>query len=134
MALDTSNNWVAGDDLLVIEALKLPFGKYTLDCVQRCMNQLEDIDVNASLKVKGLLTDYATARTAQETANLADTEGKTLIKADVLEWERNKGGIDGLQSEIMLIQKDLANYFAFCECIDMGGYTGGDGSIALIRS
>ena len=133
MALDTSNNWVAGDDLLVIEALKLPFGKYTLDCVQRCMNQMEVIDVSASLKVKGLLTDYATARTAQETANLADTEGKTLVKADVLEWEKDKSGVDGVQSEIMLIQMDLANYFAFCECIDMGGYTGG-GSTMLIRS
>ena len=134
MALDLSGNWVAGDDLLVVEALKLPFGQYTLDCVQRCMNQLEGIDVSASLKVKGLLTDYDTARTAQETANLANTEGKTLVKADVLEWERNVASADGLQDEIMMIQRDLANWFAFCECMDLGSYTGGMGPSALIRS
>lgn len=134
MALDTSNNWVAGDDLLVIEALKLPFGQYTLDCVQRCMNQLEVIDVSSSLKVKALLTDYATARSAQEAANLADTEGKTLVKADVLEWERNGGEMDGLQSEIMSIQRDLANWFAFCECMDMGAFSGYGNGVSLIRS
>ena len=134
MALDTSNNWVAGDDLLVIEALKLPFGQYTLDCVQRCMNQLEVIDVSSSLKVKALLTDYATARSAQEAANLADTEGKTLVKADVLEWERNGGEMDGLQSEIMSIQRDLANWFAFCECMDMGAFSGYGMQSSLIRS
>lgn len=134
MALDTSNNWVAGDDLLVIEALKLPFGQYTLDCVQRCMNQLEVIDVSSSLKVKGLLTDYATARSAQEAANLADVEGKTLIRADVLEWSKNEASADGLQNEIMLIQRDLANWFAFCECMDMGAFSGYGMQSSLIRS
>lgn len=132
MALDTSGNWVVGDDLLVIEALDLPFGQYTLDCVQRCMAQLEDIDGSASLKVKELLTDYSNARTAQKAANLADTEGKTLVKADVLEWEKNEGA-DGLQDEIRLVRMDLQNWFSFCECINFG--VGGiDGYTSLVRS
>lgn len=125
MALITSGNWEVGDDLSVIEALKLPFGEYTLDCIQDCMNQLEVISADAVLKVKALLVDYGVARAAQETANLADTEGKTLIKADVLEWEADQGGMDGLQQEILQIQRDLAHWFAFCECIDLDGMYGG---------
>jgi hypothetical protein len=134
MALDISGNWEVGDDLSVIEALKLPFGSYTLDCIQDCMNQLEVISGDAVLKVKALLVDYGVARGAQEAANLADTEGKTLVKADVLEWERNGGnGMDGLQAEILQIQRDLAHWFAFCECINLDAMYGGLHT-SLVRS
>ena len=133
MALDVSGNWEVGDDLSVIEALKLPFGSYTLDCIQDCMNQLEVISADAVLKVKALLVDYGVARSSQETSNLADTEGKTLVKADVLEWERNSGSMDGIQEEILQIQRDLAHWFAFCECINLDDMYGGLHT-ALIRS
>lgn len=134
MALDTSGNWVAGDDLRVIKALKLPFGSYTLTCAQSCMNQLEDMSADAVLAVRTLLDQYEAAETAQITTNLADTEGKTLVKADVLEWETNRGDVpSGPQLEMARVQYELSNYFAFCSCL--GGLNGsGAYTTSLIRS
>jgi hypothetical protein len=134
MALDISGNWEAGDDLRVIEALRLPFGEYTLTCTQNCCNQLEDISPQAVLNVKGYLTAYEAARTAMETQNLSDTEGKTLVKADVLEWERNPAGqMDGTAAEMEYNRARIAEYFAFCSC--MSGLQDGHGyQTPLIRS
>ena len=134
MALDTSGNWVAGDDLRVIEALGLPFGSYTVTCVQGCMNELEDIELSASLNVRAILDRYEAAKTAQITADLSDTDGKTLVKADVLEWEKNNGSDpSGLQTEMLRAQDELERYFAFCSCAS--GLLGAPGvSTSLIRS
>ena len=140
MALDTSGNWVAGDDLRLIEALGLPFGAYTLDCVQKCMNELEDMSPEAVLRVRALLDDYEAAKTAEKDSNLGDTEGKVLVKADVLEWEvTGKGQASGSQQEMNRAQYELAQYFAFCSCLGNalpggGGGYGGYGSGQLIRS
>lgn len=136
MALDVSGNWEAGDDLRVIEALGLPFGTYTIECAQSCMNQLEDMSPEAVLRVKVLLDEYEAAKTAESTQNLADTEGKTLVKADVLEWERNGAGeVSGPQMEMMRTRNELGQYFAFCSC--MGGLQQGGGyygMASLVRS
>ena len=134
MALDVTGNWVAGDDLRVIEALMLPFGSYTLTCTQNCMNQLEDMSPEAVLAVQALLTEYEAAKTAESTSNLADTEGKPLVKADVLEWERNGvGQASGPQQEMARAQAEIKNYFAFCSC--MGSFVGGSAyTTPLIRS
>ena len=136
MALDTTGVWSAGDDLRVIECLLLPFGTYTLDCTQNCMNQLEDMSSAAATNVLGLLTEYETAKAAESASNIADTEGKTLVKADVLEWEvSGQGTPSGPQQEMARIRMEVANYFAFCSCL--GGQLPGGGSYGtapLIRS
>ena len=136
MALDTTGNWVAGDDLRIIEALMLPFGSYTLDCVQNCCNQLEDMSSQAVLNVRALLDEYEAAKSAESTQNLADTEGKTLVKADVLEWEKDGSGEpSGAQKEMQRTRMEIANYFAFCSCL--AGSLPGNGSYgttSLIRS
>jgi len=136
MALDTSGNWEAGDDLRVIEALMLPFGTYTIDCVQNCMNQLEDMSPEAVLRVRALLDEYEAADQAESGQNLGDTEGKVLVKADVLEWEVVNGGISGTSQEKAKIRMEIARYFAFCSCL--GGMlpdgNGGYGTANLIRS
>ena len=141
MALDTSGVWSLGDDLRVIEALLLPFGQYTLQCTQNCMNELESISSRAATNVIGLLDEYDAAKDAESNSNVGDTEGKTLIKADVLEWEPNGQGVmSGPQTEMNRIRMELWNYFAFCSC--MGGMNpnnggsgmGGYGSGRLIRS
>jgi len=135
MALDTTGHWVAGDDLRIIEALKLPFGAYTLECTQNCANQLENMSSEAALRVRALLDEYEAAKTAESTQNLSDTEGKTLVKADVLEWERNGAGLpSGAQQEMSRAQQEIAQYFAFCSC--MGGLQDGsmNGVTYLIRS
>ena len=137
MALDTTGNWVAGDDLRIIEALMLPFGTYVLDCVQNCMNQLEDMSPEAVLRVRALLDEYEAADSAESSQNLGDTEGKVLVKADVLEWEVVNGGISGTSQEKAKIRDEIARYFSFCSCL--AGYLpgnggGGYGIASLVRS
>ena len=88
MALDTSGSWVAGDELRIIEALGVPFGSYSLTCVQNCCGQLEEMSPQAVLNVRALLDEYEAADSAESTQYLSDTEGKTLVKADVLELVR----------------------------------------------
>jgi len=134
MALDTSGGWVAGDELRIIEALGLPFGSYTLDCVSNCCNQLEDMSAQAVLNVRSALDEYEAAKTAESTSNLSDTEGKTLIKADVLEWQADAvGQQSGAQKEMQRAKDEIAQYFAFCSCL--GGFVGAsDHGTQLIRS
>lgn len=133
MALDLTGNWVAGDDLRVIEALQLPFGSYTLTCTQNCMNQLEDMSPEAVLNVRALLDEYETAKAAEKAANLTDTEGKVLVQADVLKWEVTKNQPSGAQQEMLRARQDLGKYFAFCSC--MGGLQNpSSAGTALIRS
>lgn len=134
MALDISGNWEAGDDLRVLEALGLPFSQYMLQGLQTCMNQLEDISPEAVLAVKDELTRYETAKAAKSAADLANTESKTLIKADVLEWEPSKSGeLVGMDAEIADSRNQIANYFAFCP-YTAGASTGTTGMTSLIRS
>ena len=134
MALDVSGNWVAGDDLRIIEALGAPFGSYTLECVQNCCNQLEDLSAQAVLNVRTLLDEYEAAKSAESASNLADTEGKTLIKADVLEWQADSSDQpSGSQKEMARAKGEIAQYFAFCSCLG-GVISSGSYGTPLIRS
>lgn len=142
MALDVTGHWEAGDDLRVIEILLLPFSTYVLDCVQKCMNQLEAISPEAVLRVKELLDEYEAADDVDTGQNTGDTEGKVLVKADVLEWEvvGGKTGMTGPQKEMAKIRYELWNYFAFCSCLGSLNPNGpgngmyGYGTARLIRS
>lgn len=123
MALDTSGLWDAGDDLRVIEALGLPFGSYTLTCVQNCCNDLEDMSPEAVTRVKVLLDEYEAAKQAEKDSNLSDTEGKVLVKADILEWEvTGAGQPSGSQQEMSRARNEIGQYFAFCSCL--GNFVG----------
>ena len=135
MALDTSGLWDAGDDLRIIEVLEVPFGSYTLDCTGNCCNQLEGMSPGAVTNVKALLNEYDAAKTAQINQNLADTEGKTLVKADVLEWQVNGAGApSGPQLEMWRCRNEIANYFAFCSCLGSLLQNSMGYSTSLIRS
>lgn len=139
MALNTSGNWVAGDELRVIEALRVPFGEYGLSCVEDCMNELEVISASAVLNVRTLLDEYENANTLDSSQNAEDIEGKVLVKADVLEWEvmGGKDGLTGPQKEMNKARFELWNYFSFCSCISMFNPDGGFGSYGsgnLVRS
>ena len=138
MALDTSGNWKTGDDLRIIEALMLPFGTYTLDCVQGCCKELEAMSPEAVLRVIDLLDEYDVASDAEAAQNLTDVEGKVLVKADVLEWQVTNGGISGPTKEMAGIRDEIARYFSFCSCLQgylpgQNGYNG-YGTTSLIRS
>ena len=118
----------------MIEALRVPFGSFTLTCTQDCCNQLEDLSAQAVLNVRALLDEYEAAKAAESTANLADTEGKTLVKADVLEWEVDSPDMpSGAQQEMMRAQDEIAKYFAFCSCL-YGLMDNGYSGTNLIRS
>lgn len=134
--LDVNGNWVAGDDLRVIECLMLPFGEYVLDCTRNCMNQLEAMSSDAVLRVRALLDEYEAADQAESDQNLADTEGKVLVKADVLEWEVTGNGVSGLVQEKGNIRAEVARYFSFCSCLGsiLPGTSGHYGATTLIRS
>lgn len=136
--LDTSGAWESGDDLRLIEALMLPFGEYVLSCVGNCANQLEEMSSEAVLRVRVLLDEYEAADQAESGQNLGDTEGKVLVKADVLEWEVVNGGITGTSQEKGKIRDEIARYFAFCSCLGSilpgGPDSYGYGITALIRS
>lgn len=135
MALDTSGAYSAGDDLRVIKVLMVPFGSYTLTCVQNCMNQLEDMSPEAAVEVVAILNAYDAAYIARSTTNLADTEGKTLVRADVLEWQvNNPSQPSGPQQEMANLKDELGLYMAFCSCLQglLGPSYGG--STPLVRS
>lgn len=137
MALDVTGNWQTGDDLRLIECLMLPFGTYVLDCTHSCMAQLEDMSPEAVLRVQALLDEYEAADQAETEQNLGDTEGKVLVKADVLEWEVVNGGISGSSQEKASVRDEIARYFAFCSCLGSvlpGGPGYGYGTTSLIRS
>ena len=134
MALITTGNWVAGDELRIIEALGVPFGSYTLECVADCANQLEVMSPQAVLNVRTLLDEYEAAKSAESASNLADTEGKTLIKADVLEWQADSSDQpSGSQKEMQRAKGEIAQYFAFCSCLG-GILSSGSYGTPLIRS
>jgi len=133
--LKTDGNWVAGDDLRIIEALKVPFGDYSLTCIGNCGNQLEEMSPQAVLNVRAQLDAYEAAKTAESTQNLSDTEGKTLVKADVLEWEPDAAGqVSGATKEMTRAQEEIAQYFAFCSCAASLMGNKNYGSTLLIRS
>ena len=136
--LKTDGNWVAGDDLRLIEALMLPFGDYVQTCVGNCGNQLEDMSPEAVLRVRALLDEYEAADQAESEQNLGNTEGKVLVEADVLVWQVVNGGVAGTTQEKANIRAEIARYFAFCSCLGSvlpGGGSGGyAGHTGLIRS
>ena len=137
MALDTSGNWEAGDDLRIIEALMLPFSEYVLSCTQNCMMQLEAMSPEAVLRVRALLDEYEAADQAETEQNLGDTEGKVLVQADVLHWQVVNGGISGSSQEKASTRDEIARYFSFCSCLGSilpGGPGYGYGTASLIRS
>jgi hypothetical protein len=134
MALDVSGGWEPQDDLRILEALGLGFSEYMLQGLQTCMAQLEDISPEAVLAVRDELTRYESAKAAKTAADLANTESKTLIKADVLSWQPSKSGeLVGLDAELADAKLQIANYFAFCPYTS-GASTGSTGMTSLIRS
>ena len=136
--LDTSGNWVAGDDLRLIEALMLPFSEYVLTCTGNCANQLEDMSPEAVLRVRALLDEYEAADLIETEQNTNNSEGKVLVEADVLVWHVVNGGISGATQEKAKIREEIARYFSFCSCLGSilpggpGSY--GYGTTPLYRS
>lgn len=135
MALDTSGVYSAGDDIRVIEVLRLPFGSFVLDCVQDSMNQLETMSSAAATNLVAELTAFEAAEAAETTQNLSDSEGKTLVEADVLKWEKDADGVpSGNQKEMQRASSQIERYLSFSPCLSSYLAAGNVNMTNLVRS
>lgn len=119
--LNTSLGWVIGDVERILIAVGVGVGEYTINEVTVCANELGGMSTTLVATVRSLLSDYDTAVTTEKTFNISDNGGKTLVKADVLEWEVDNGGrYEAIVIEKQRVVGDLVNIFAFCPVIDGG--------------
>lgn len=131
--LDVTGSWEAGDEYRVFEALEMQNAAGYLDQLILCMNRLtEDYDP-VVVRVRTQLTRYETAKAAKESADLAATEAKTLVKADVLEWEVGNA-VAKISNEISSAQAQIANYFSFCSYTPPASVFAGGNQPVLYRS
>lgn len=114
MALDTLIGWTSGDDLRVLTAAGVPVGTYQIKEVQLSMNHL-GAEISGFVDgVLGLLDSYDAIQVALSTLN-NQSGGKTLVKADVLEWlPAAPGSTYGPELEMARIRSLLAQYFSSC--------------------
>jgi hypothetical protein len=130
-ALNTSAGWSNGDPVRVLISSGLAVSPYSVQQVTACMNQLAALSSDSVNAVLDLLDQYEDANNKLvELNNGAD--GKTLTKADVLEWTINPVGVGySPEREVARIRGLIFQYFGFCPLmVGGGGYSG----TALIRS
>lgn len=125
--------WQTGEAEAILKVLNLTVSSFNLSQILRCMDELEAISPTAQSWVQALLIDYAAALDLASNLNLAGT-GKTLVKADVLEWEADKGGSYAFSpvTEMQRIADEMLRYFGPCMGIEAA--SGYYGSTPLIRS
>lgn len=114
--LDTSYGWVAGDAERIILAVGGGISRYMINEVTIACNELGDMSIGMVGTVRALLTQYEEALALQKSLGVNDDAGKTLIKADVLEWEKDgKGGrYEAILKERGRIVDELVKIFSFC--------------------
>lgn len=124
--LDVSGSWTEGDQYRVLEVLGLGMSQYMVDGITTCMNDMVDA---LAARVVVDLDRYDAAKAAQTAADLTNPENKTLIKADVLEWQVSAGGA-GTAREMSSAASDVRLAFASCPHVPQMGYS----TTPLIRS
>lgn len=113
MSLNTAYGWVLGDDVRLLLAADLPLGSYPSTQIVADMNYLGANFPTAVSQVRALLASYDSAQSALSTLN-STSEGRTLTKADILEWQPSTpGSTYGPERELLRIRALLAQYFAF---------------------
>lgn len=117
--LDTGLGWVAGDVERILVAVGIGVSEYTINEMTVCCNELGGMSSTLVSTVRGLLSDYDAAVEVERSVAVSDSAGKTLTKADVLEWEPDRGG----RYEAIVTEKgrnigDLLKIFAFCPIVD----------------
>ena len=117
--LNTGLGWVAGDVERILVAVGIGVSEYTINEMTVCCNELGGMSSTLVATVRGLLSDYDTAVTKEKTLNTGDDGGRTLVKADVLEWETSKGGkYEAIVTEKRRNVGDLLTIFSFCPIVD----------------
>lgn len=130
--LNTTCGWVETDPSNVLMALGIGVTRYGVDQITICMNDLCDFAPQVVGSVQDLLDQYETAQATLAELN-ASSNGKTLIKADVLEWKESAPGASySPERELMRIKQMIMMYFAACPVCGGSGYIAGGTS--LVRS
>lgn len=129
--LDTSLGWVAGDVERILLALEIGISSYTIHEMTVGCNELGGIASTQVSNVRGLLGEWDSALADQKAVGAKDEAGKTLIKADVLEWEVKGSRYDGILKEKSRIYNELRKIFSFVSIVGVGGGTLG---LSLYRS
>ena len=131
--LDTNLGWVAGDVERVLLALEIGLSEYTIHEMTVGCNELGRIASTQVSRVRVLLGEWDEAMLDQKAVGDKDEAGKTLVKADVLEWEVESGGsrYNGIMREKGRIYNELKKIFGFVSIV---GVSGGSLGVSLIRS
>ena len=131
-SLDTSLGWVSGDVERILLALEVGLSRYTINEMTIGCNELGSIAPTVVSEVRTLLDEYDAVMLQQKNAGQGDDAGKMLLKADVLEFEKDNGGkYASILAEKGRIVNLLRKIFAFSNIIAMS-----DGNIetAVYRS
>ena len=129
--LDTSLGWVAGDVERILLALEIGISSYTIHEMTVGCNELGSIASTQVSNTRTLLGEWDSALADQKAVGAKDEAGKTLVKADVLEWEVNGSRYDGILREKSRIYNELRKIFSFVSIVGAGGGTLG---VSLYRS
>jgi|TARA_Y100000033_G_scaffold32013_1_gene30627 hypothetical protein len=129
--LDTSLGWVAGDVERILLALEIGISSYTISEMTIGCNELGGIASTQVSNVRSLLGEWDSALADQKAVGAKDEAGKTLVKADVLEWEVDGSRYDGILREKSRIYNELNKIFSFVSIVNIGGGTLG---VSLYRS
>jgi hypothetical protein len=134
MTLNTACGWVNTDPVNLLIAAGVGASAYEISQVTMCMNYICDYAPEMVSLIQGLIGAFQDAQDKMTELNSA-SNGKTLIKADVLEWEPDKSVGTGYspEREITRIRGLLKQYMSGCTIICGHGYNGG-GTTSLIRS
>lgn len=112
MALNTTIGWGAGDDIRVLIAGGIPVSVYATTQIQADMNHLGSKIDGFVDGVLALLDAYDAAQIALSKLN-AESGGRILVKADVLEWEASRPGQGySPEQEVARVRYLLAQYFS----------------------
>ncbi len=118
--LNTAAGWVNGDEMRVLIASGLLVSGYHKEQMIVCMNELAALSPTLVGPVQDLLDQFEDAQTNMTSLN-ASGNGKTLVKADVLEWEASQLGTSySPEREISRIQGLLYQYFGSCPLFGNG--------------
>lgn len=120
--LDTSLGWVAGDVSRILLALEIGISNYTINEMTVGCNELGEIDSLQVSNVRTLLSEWDSANTNQKSASSLQNAGKTLVKADVLEWEVQSSQYEGVLQEKRRIYNELRKIFSFVSIINAGNH------------
>ena len=129
--LDTSLGWVAGDVERILLALEIGISSYTIHEMTVGCNELGSIASTQVSNTRTLLGEWDNALADQKAVGAKDEAGKTLVKADVLEWEVDGSRYDGILKEKSRIYNELRKIFSFVSIVGVGG---GSLGVSLYRS